>query len=73
MLLNAIDQNPEFLDIAAFLHFGIVQSMAKNQKYWQGPGTKQCSKHSISFKYPQGFKLELVLQEVDKPSYGSID
>jgi hypothetical protein len=28
--LNAIDQNPEFLDIAAFLHFGIVQSMAKN-------------------------------------------
>jgi hypothetical protein len=30
MLLNAIDQNPEFLDIAAFMHFGIVQSMAKN-------------------------------------------
>lgn len=28
--LNAIDQNPKFLDIAAFLHFGIVQSMAKN-------------------------------------------
>jgi hypothetical protein len=28
--LNAVDQNPKFLDIAAFLHFGIVQSMAKN-------------------------------------------
>jgi hypothetical protein len=28
--LDAIDQNPKFLDIAAFLHFGIVQSMAKN-------------------------------------------
>jgi len=30
MLLNAIDQNPEFLDIAAFMHFGIVQRMTKN-------------------------------------------
>jgi hypothetical protein len=30
MLLNAINQNPEFIDIAAFMHFGIVQSMAKN-------------------------------------------
>jgi len=28
--LNAIDQNPEFLDIAAFMHFGIVQRMTKN-------------------------------------------
>jgi hypothetical protein len=28
--LNAIDQNPEFLDIAAFMHFGVVQRMAKN-------------------------------------------
>jgi hypothetical protein len=28
--LNAIDQNPKFLNVATFLHFWIVQRMAKN-------------------------------------------